>query len=197
MSPGCAVLWHGPCIWRTAACTPSSITQVSVPPTFQQAGTGSLPNASMSAAAEEKQQQVKVEEEQPNNKRKLEEEEGQPAAQEGDGQPPAKVLKTEDGAAAPDAAGEAEAEPGEAAAEAAVTEQPVQIGYKTFPTGKDAYKYYHGLISKLRKYQNLNDVSLGSGKGQGTHARWRMRRRRGPPDAAGWAGWLFSGRISV
>lgn len=84
--------------------------------------------------------------------------------------PTAKAAKTEGGGVAEGAveAGEAaegaggEADCGDAAAEgepAPEQSAPVQIGYKTFNNGKDAKGYYHGLITKLRKYQNLNDVS--------------------------------------
>lgn len=62
-------------------------------------------------------------------------------------------------AAEPSAAGEeGAAGPAEAAAEAAVPVEPQTIGYRTFNTGLECYKYFHGLITKLRKYQNLNQV---------------------------------------
>ncbi len=104
-------------------------------------------------------------------KRKAEED----PAPEGGEQPAAKAAKTEGGEA-----GEAVAEAGEAAEAAggdgdAEAEgypapekcTPVQIGYKTFNSGKEAKAYFHNLISKLRKYQNLNDVSTA---GLGTAA---------------------------
>lgn len=102
-------------------------------------------------------------------KRKAEED---PAAEGGE-QPAAKAAKTggaeageaaaEAGEAAEDAGGEAAAEEGGPATE---TSAPVQIGYKTFNSGKEAKAYYHNLISKLRKYQNLNDVSAVGGSHQ-------------------------------
>lgn len=105
-------------------------------------------------------------EEQPNNKRKAED----AAGNGGDEQPAAKAQKTEEGAAEEAGAGEADADaeaPAEAAAqeEPAAASEPVQIGYKTFASGKEAKNYYHGLIGKLRKYQNLNDVSRAVGQG--------------------------------
>lgn len=38
------------------------------------------------------------------------------------------------------------------------TSEPITIGYKTFETGAAVYEYYKKLHSKLRKYQNLNEV---------------------------------------
>lgn len=117
---------------------------------------------------------MEQETQQPSNKRKAEEEAGEDG---GDAQPAAKAAKTDEAvpaAAAPEAAAEAEADAAEpsaegaeaasaeAAAEAAPAE-PVTIGYKTFAAGKECFTYYHGLITKLRKYQNLNDVSGGRG----------------------------------
>ena len=88
-------------------------------------------------------------------------------AVEGDAEPEAAEQ-----AAAPEAAGseepackkqksEGDAEgdqPAEVAGPAAVS-APVKIGYKTFASGADCYKYFHGLMGKWRKGQNLNDVS--------------------------------------
>lgn len=119
------------------------------------------------------------------NKRKAEEE---PAAGEAEGAPPAKEPKTEPevkeeaAAEAGDAeeAAPAEGEPAEAAADGkqAPPQEPVTIGYKTFVSGDAALQYYRTLISKLRKYQNLNDVRglwLGERAAGGG-----SRRRRAP-----------------
>ncbi|KAI7840955.1 hypothetical protein COHA_005385 [Chlorella ohadii] len=101
------------------------------------------------------------------NKRKAEEE---PAAGEAEAAPPAKEPKTEpevkdeaaEQAAGAEASEPAEGAPAEAAAEGAqaAPQEPVTIGYKTFATGDAALTYYRTLISKLRKYQNLNDYEF-------------------------------------
>lgn len=44
---------------------------------------------------------------------------------------------------------------------------PVTIGYKTFESGAAAYEYFKKLHSKLRKYQNLNEVGWATGGGFG------------------------------
>lgn len=102
------------------------------------------PEAMQEEAAEEQDA------EQPSNKRKPEEAAaGDGAAGEGDAQPPAKVQKTEGDE-------QVAGKEGEAAAKA--PQEPVTIGYRTFATGKQCYDYFHSLMTKLRKYQNLNDV---------------------------------------
>lgn len=118
------------------------------------------------------------------NKRKAEEE---PAAGEAEAAPPAKEPKTEpevkdeaaEQAAGAEASEPAEGAPAEAAAEGAqaAPQEPVTIGYKTFATGDAALTYYRTLISKLRKYQNLNDVRW-AGWGAGS---WQRRRAPGCP----------------
>ena len=105
------------------------------------------------------------------NTRKLDAEEEQQAAGGGDGQPAAKAQKTE---------GEGAAEGGEAPAAEKTPAEPVQIGYKAFATGKEAQTYFHGLVSKLRKYQNLNEVHQGWREG-----RWSPHAAAAPaPPAA-------------
>jgi uncharacterized membrane protein YgcG len=37
---------------------------------------------------------------------------------------------------------------------------PVTIGYKTFTTGQECYNYFHHIIAKYRKNQNLNDYEF-------------------------------------
>ena len=80
-------------------------------------------------------------------------------------EPAAKRLCTEDGAApAIDATAEA-APAGEAKpAEEPVKSQPVTVGYKTFATGNECYKYFHGIITRYRKNQNLNEVRGCAGR---------------------------------
>lgn len=36
--------------------------------------------------------------------------------------------------------------------------EPVKIGYKSFASGAACYEYFHNIISKYRKNQNLNEV---------------------------------------
>jgi hypothetical protein len=114
----------------------------------------------MSSAEEAKPEQQQPEAEMEvdaSKKRELDGEEEQQAAGGGDGQPAAKAQKTE---------GEGTAEAGEAPAAEAAPAEPVQIGYKAFATGKDAQTYFQGLVSKLRKYQNLNEVRQGWREGR-------------------------------
>ena len=87
--------------------------------------------------------------------------------------------------AAADATAAAKQEPSSSGSEVPDVEEPaaepvdpVHIGYKAFDTGKDCYKYFHGLITKLRKYQNLNEVRRGLLAGS------REQRRGCPPDSA-------------
>jgi hypothetical protein len=71
-------------------------------------------------------------------------------------------------AAEPAAAGEAEAAPaaadgGKPKAEKsapAVPRDPITVGYKTFTTGQECYKYFNHIICKYRKNQNLNDYEF-------------------------------------
>jgi len=37
---------------------------------------------------------------------------------------------------------------------------PITVGYKTFTTGQECYKYFHHIICKYRKNQNLNDYEF-------------------------------------
>jgi len=37
---------------------------------------------------------------------------------------------------------------------------PITVGYKKFASGSECYKYYHLVITKYRKNQNLNDVGF-------------------------------------
>ncbi|KAG7670803.1 hypothetical protein Ndes2526B_g01442 [Nannochloris sp. 'desiccata'] len=68
----------------------------------------------------------------------------------------------------PAAGGEAEAAPAAAdggtpeAAKAApaVPRDPITVGYKTFTTGQECYKYFNHIICKYRKNQNLNDYEF-------------------------------------
>ena len=39
-----------------------------------------------------------------------------------------------------------------------VERDPVRIGYKSFVSGASCYEYFHNIISKYRKNQNLNEV---------------------------------------
>lgn len=93
-----------------------------------------------------------------------------PALPANEGGPEAKRLKTDAGegeAAEPAAAGDGTAAgdtaddnvDGDVQAEPVVERDPVQIGYKSFTSGNECYKYFQNIISKYRKNQNLNDVS--------------------------------------
>ena len=42
----------------------------------------------------------------------------------------------------------------------AATTDPITIGYKTFTSGRECYNYFHHIISKYRKNQNLNDYEF-------------------------------------
>ena len=92
------------------------------------------------AAMEQQQPQV-------GEKRLLEDADGEAADGEAAGGEPAKTEEGEDAAAA------------EAPAESTVR----TIGYRTFNGGQEAYKYYHGLIRRLRKFQPLNEVTRWAG----------------------------------
>ena len=70
--------------------------------------------------------------------------------------------QVEGGAVKRAAEGEAAGAP---AAKVAKPIEPVRVGYRTFTSGKEAYRYFHTLVSKLRKYQNLNEVSVWGGDG--------------------------------
>ena len=48
----------------------------------------------------------------------------------------------------------------EAKAEPAAPREPITIGYKTFTTGQECYRYFNQIISKYRKNQNLNDYEF-------------------------------------
>lgn len=60
-------------------------------------------------------------------------------------------------AAAEEGGAAAEAEGGEGG-EPKKPSGPIKIGYRTFQTGAECYKYFQNLMSKLRKNQNLNEV---------------------------------------
>jgi len=78
-------------------------------------------------------------------------------------EPEAKRARTE--AAAEDAksaeeAGAVAGKEGDAKPEPeTIKRDPIKIGYKTFSSGVDCYKYFHNLIVKYRKNQDLNEVS--------------------------------------
>ncbi|PSC70438.1 Guanine nucleotide-binding subunit beta 1 [Micractinium conductrix] len=125
------------------------------------------------SSAEPKQEEVTVKiedvavkEELAGSKRKAESEADDDA---GDAPAPKAVKAEEGGEAAEDAAAEAGEEAaaaeggaggGDGGAQPPAEPEPVTVGYKTFASGKDAKAYYHGLISKLTKYQNLNDYEF-------------------------------------
>lgn len=86
----------------------------------------------------------------------------EPAGEE----PAAKKQKVEEAGTGDVAAagGEGDQEMGEGveaggAAEGEEAGGPKKIGYKTFQTGSECYKYFNGLLTTCRKNQNLNDVS--------------------------------------
>lgn len=87
------------------------------------------------------------------------------ADEEADGQPAAKQAKAEEEGAAEepeDVADDAEEADGDGGDAKLSKKEPVPnpktIGHKHFENGQEAYKYYHMLVRKLRKYQSLNDV---------------------------------------
>jgi hypothetical protein len=95
-----------------------------------------------------------VTEEQPDAKRARGDDDAPAAAAE----PAAAAAEAEAAPAAP-AATDAGTTP-EAAKPAAPTRDPITIGYKTFTTGQECYKYFNHIISKYRKNQNLNDYEF-------------------------------------
>lgn len=136
-----------PCTLRIASC---KHTCTPLPVAGDMTGVKDEPQ---NVQAGEEAQPMQQEAQEAGAKRKAADE---PAAE---AQPAAKEGRTEEGDAAEASGGDAgEAEAAEAAQEA---QEPVTIGYKTFASGKEAKDYFHTLISKLRKYQNLNDVRGG------------------------------------
>ena len=136
---------------------------------------------------------VAVKEELAGSKRKAESEADDDA---GDAPAPKAVKAEEGGEAAEDAAAEAGEEAaaaeggaggGDGGAQPPAEPEPVTVGYKTFASGKDAKAYYHGLISKLTKYQNLNDVRAGGLRG-GRGWRWVAHAAAVPAAGGGGGG---------
>lgn len=92
-------------------------------------------------------------------------EERAPDAGDAAEEPDAKRPRVEDGQAGE---GDAEAAAPEADADAApeaekipaVPTDPVTIGYKTFTSGRECYNYFHHIMSKYRKNQNLNEYEF-------------------------------------
>jgi hypothetical protein len=102
------------------------------------------------------------------------------AAAEGEDAPAAKKQRTAEHVQEADAEAPAAAEPSAPEAKPAAASGPKKIGYKTFQTGSDCYKYYHDLIVKLTKNQSLNEVGpAAAGCSSAGHAGSPSRRSGG------------------
>lgn len=112
--------------------------------------------------------------------------------------PAAKKQRTEEGAAAAepikeeDAGAEAKEEPQAMEAEeakAAPAPGPKKIGYKTFETGAECFKYFHDLMTKSTKNQNLNEVrALAAALREGAPPALQLQPLAGSREAAPFRG---------